>query len=93
MDPQHRSHGYSTNGVIVPDILMPGSCHHISVDANPYGAQWSFDDVMTKLESKMTKACNDVWKVSKEKKCSMRAAAYMLAVNRVAQAAAYRFSL
>jgi glutamate dehydrogenase (NAD(P)+) len=81
---------------VVPDILANAGGVVVSYFEwmqNLHGAQWSFDDVMTKLESKMTKACNDVWTVSKEEGCSMRAAAYMLAVNRVAQAAAYRFSL
>jgi len=82
--------------LVVPDILANAGGVVVSYFEwvqNLQGVQWTFDEVISKLESKMRRACDDVWDLSVSKECSMRSAAFMLAVKRVAQATASRFSL
>ena len=47
---------------------------------------WEKEEVLTKLDQKMTSAFKAVSKLSTEKKIYMRDAAYVIAINRVAQA-------
>jgi glutamate dehydrogenase/leucine dehydrogenase len=47
---------------------------------------WSEEEVNDKLEVMMVKAFNDVWAMAEKHKVSLRVAAYMLAVSRVAEA-------
>lgn len=47
---------------------------------------WSEEEVNDKLEEMMVKAFNDVWAMVEKHKVSLRVAAYMLAVSRVAEA-------
>ena len=48
--------------------------------------KWELADVRDKLARKMTKAFDDVWNLAVEKKVSLRSAAYLLGVGRVARA-------
>ena len=47
---------------------------------------WEKEEVLTKLDQKMTNAFNAVYELSKNKKLYMRDAAYVISVSRVAQA-------
>lgn len=47
---------------------------------------WEENEVMSKLECLMTKAFNEVWTLSQEKKVNLRTSAMMIGVNRVAEA-------
>ena len=47
---------------------------------------WELADVREKLAKQMTRAFDDVWNIATEKKVPLRAAAYLLAVGRVARA-------
>lgn len=47
---------------------------------------WEENEVMSKLECLMTKAFNEVWTLSQEKKVDLRTSAMMIGVNRVAEA-------
>jgi glutamate dehydrogenase/leucine dehydrogenase len=47
---------------------------------------WPLNEVNEKLETKMVKAFNDVYNVSRKEKSDMRLAALMLGVGRVADA-------
>ncbi len=47
---------------------------------------WDKDEVLGKLDVKMTSAFLDVYKLAKEKKLYMRDAAYIIAINRVVNA-------
>ncbi len=47
---------------------------------------WDKEEVLTKLEFMMTKAFKAVYDLSKEKDLYMRDAAYVIAINRVADA-------
>jgi glutamate dehydrogenase (NAD(P)+) len=51
---------------------------------------WDKDEVLHKLDSKMTSAFNSVYELSVSKGYKMRDAAYVIAINRVAQAAKSR---
>jgi glutamate dehydrogenase len=47
---------------------------------------WEKDEVLGKLDVKMTAAFNSVLELAKKKKLSLRDAAFFIAVSRVAQA-------
>ena len=47
---------------------------------------WTQEEVLTKLDGKMTKAFHDVADLAASKKLYMRDAAYVIAVSRVAKA-------
>ena len=47
---------------------------------------WDKDEVLGKLDSKMTSAFLAVSELARERKLYMRNAAYVIAINRVAQA-------
>jgi len=47
---------------------------------------WSREEVIGRLNTKMTKAFNDILKVSEREKIYMREAAYVVAIDRVVQA-------
>ncbi len=47
---------------------------------------WEKDEVLAKLDAKMTAAYIEVRELSRKKKLNMRDAAYVISINRVAQA-------
>ena len=51
---------------------------------------WEKDEVLAKLDTKMTSAFAAVYDLAKRRKLYMRDAAYMIAVNRVAEAVKQR---
>lgn len=78
------------NGVtVVPDILANAGGVVVSYFEWVQGLQnfyWEKEKVHKELEKIITKAFNDVWKTSKDKKLSLRKAAYLLAIERIAEA-------
>ncbi len=74
---------------MVPDLLANAggvTCSYfeqIQSNANHY---WERDEVLARLDARMTRAHHDVSDLAKRKKLSMRDAALVIAVNRVAQA-------
>ena len=82
--------------VVVPDILanaggVTGS--YFEWVQNNYGYYWSYTESFERLKELMSSALERVFKASVEKKISLRDAAYMLAVSRVAKAVELRGSL
>ena len=57
---------------------------------NIYGYYWSEEEVYERLDKKMTKAFYDVYEMAKKEDVDNRTAAYMVAVNRVAEAVKLR---
>jgi len=53
---------------------------------NTYGLYWPVDEVYSRLDKIMTKAFNDVYDMHAKHNVNMRMAAYMLSVQRVAEA-------
>ena len=57
---------------------------------NTYNYYWTLDDVYKQLDAKMTDAYHAVYDMHAEHKVHMRLAAYMVAIQRVAEACKLR---
>jgi Glutamate dehydrogenase/leucine dehydrogenase len=79
----------SKNIVVTPDILSNAGGVTVSYFEwvqNMYGYYWSEKEVEDKEEDAMVKAFNSIWDIKKDYNVSMRNAAYMHSVKRVAAA-------
>lgn len=74
--------------IVVPDILANGGAVLVSYFEYLQGIQayyWDLDRVYREMKSKLLEAFEAVWKLSKEREVSLRNAAYMIAIARVAR--------
>ena len=79
--------------MVVPDILanaggVIGSYYEWVQDLQSFF--WDLDEVRVNLSKTMKIAFNEVWSFAEEQKVDLRAAAYMLAIKRIAEAIQYR---
>lgn len=75
--------------IVVPDILTNAGgvvVSYFEQVQNAYGYYWEEAEVLGKLEKIMRHSFDEVWKVSEEKKTTLRNAAYVIAVSRIAEA-------
>jgi glutamate dehydrogenase (NAD(P)+) len=80
---------YKNNVFVIPDFLANAGGVTVSYFEwvqNLMNYYWEEEEVHAKLDKKMTKAFADVLSTSLEHKVDMRTAAYMVAIQRVAEA-------
>ena len=80
---------WKNNVFVIPDFLANAGGVTVSYFEwvqNVMGYYWEEDDVHVKLDKKMTCAFNDVLAMSLDYKVDMRVAAYMVSIQRVAEA-------
>ncbi len=73
--------------IVVPDVLANAGGVTVSYfewDQNVKGEHWTEQDVLEKLEKIMVDAFNEVWSTKEKYDVSMRTAAFIKAVERVA---------
>ncbi|MGE5612802.1 MAG: Glu/Leu/Phe/Val family dehydrogenase [Bacillota bacterium] len=74
---------------LVPDFLANAggvTCSYFEQVQSNMNYFWEKEEVLEKLDTKMTSAFKSVYETAQSKKLSMRDAAYVIAINRVAQA-------
>jgi glutamate dehydrogenase (NAD(P)+) len=74
---------------LIPDILANAggiTCSYFEQVQSNMNYYWEKDEVLGKLDVKMTAAFHAVLELAKEKSLSMRDAAFFIAITRVAQA-------
>lgn len=75
--------------IVVPDILANAGGVTVSYFEwvqNLMRIRWSLEEVYNRLERILINAFNEVWRIAKEKEISLREAAYVIAIDRVAKA-------
>ena len=78
---------------VIPDFLANAggvTCSYFEQVQSNMNYYWPKEEVLAKLDAKMTSAFHGVLGVSRKRKISMRNAAYVIAIGRVAQACADR---
>ncbi|KYK32352.1 MAG: glutamate dehydrogenase [Thermoplasmatales archaeon SG8-52-3] len=81
------------NIIVIPDFLANAGgvvCSYFEQVQNNQNYYWSKDEVLGKLDDKMTNAFYKVWEFANRKKLRLRDAAYMIAISRVVEACKLR---
>lgn len=83
-----------TRGIwVIPDFLANAggvTCSYFEQVQNNMNYYWSKEEVLEKLDTKMTHAYHAVSSLARQKKVFMRDAAYMISIKRVAEACKIR---
>jgi glutamate dehydrogenase (NAD(P)+) len=81
---------FKQNGVfVIPDFLCNAggvTTSYFESVQNDMNFYWTKDEVLTRLDTKVTQAFNSVLEMSEGEKVFMRDAAYMVAINKVVKA-------
>lgn len=80
---------HDNNICVLPDFMANAggvTVSYFEQVQNTYNYYWSLDEVYERLDRKMTEAFHAVWDTAEREKVHMRLAAYLVSVQRVAQA-------
>ncbi len=74
--------------VVIPDLLA--NCGGVAVSycewvQNLQRYSWAFDEIQQKQEAMMIKAFNEIWDLKEEHNTTMRVAAYMISIKKIAK--------
>jgi glutamate dehydrogenase/leucine dehydrogenase len=78
---------------VIPDILANAGgvvVSHLEWVQALSGLYWEEKEINAELEKKMTRAFQDVWEEARMRKVSLRCAAYVVAIERIAEIYRYR---
>jgi len=81
------------NVVVIPDFLSNAGgvvCSYFEQVQSNQNYYWSKEEVLGKLDDKMTDAFHKVWELAKRKKIRLKDAAYMISISRVVEACKLR---
>ena len=79
--------------VVIPDFLANAGgvvCSYFEQVQSNMNYYWTKDEVLGKLDNKLTDAFYKVWELSQNKKLRVQDAAYMIAISRVVEACKLR---
>jgi glutamate dehydrogenase (NAD(P)+) len=83
----------NNNVVVIPDFLANAGgvvCSYFEQVQSNQNYYWSKEEVLGKLDDKMTDAFHKVWELAKRKKIRLRDAAYIISISRVVDACKLR---
>ena len=81
------------NIIVIPDFLANAGgvvCSYFEQVQSNQNYYWNKEEVLGKLDDKMTDAFHKVWELANRKKVRLRDAAYMIAISRVVEACKLR---
>jgi glutamate dehydrogenase (NADP+) len=87
--PEADIHFQKANVIVIPDVLANAggvTTSYFEWEQNRKKESWSEEDVLARLKEVMQTSAQDVWRISQEKNCTQREAAFVLALNRLAEA-------